>query len=332
MHVYRNIEEFIPIDNAVVTIGTFDGVHIGHRKILKELLRCAQKINGQTVLLTFFPHPRMVLHPEDDSLKLISTIEEKAGHLEKCGIDHLIITPFTHDFSQQSPEDYIRDVLVGKIGTRKIVIGYDHRFGKDRSGSLNDLLTFSSLYNYRVQEIPEQDINEVTVSSTKIREALIKGQIEIANKYLGYPFELTGLVVMGKQIGRQIGFPTANLSITETYKLIPAYGIYAVEVEIIDQEETLQSGEYQKPSTGRTYQGMGYIGTRPTVSGVTRSIEVNLFDFGDSLYGKTLRVRFLHFIRHDKQFENIEDMRGQIIEDEKAIRIMLAGKNSQLEV
>lgn len=324
MHIYRNIEEFIPIDNAVVTIGTFDGVHIGHQKILKELLQCAQNINGQTVLLTFFPHPRMVLHPEDDSLKLISTIEEKAAHLEQCGIDHLIITPFTHAFSQQSPEDYIRDILVGKIGTKRLVIGYDHRFGKDRGGSLKDLLACASLYNYRVQEIPEQDINEVTVSSTKIREALIKGQIETANKYLGYPFELTGLVVMGKQIGRQIGFPTANLAISETYKLIPAYGIYAVEIEIIDQDEDLDSGPYQRKHSGRTYQGMGYIGTRPTVSGVTRSIEVNLFDFGDSLYGKTLRVRFLHFIRHDKHFDHVEEMRTQIMEDEKAIRALLA--------
>ena len=323
MQIYRNIEEFIPIENAVVTIGTFDGVHIGHRKILKELRECARDINGQTVLLTFFPHPRMVLHPEDDSLKLISTIEEKAAHLEASGIDHLIITPFTHEFSQQSPEDYIRDILVGQIGTKKIVIGYDHRFGKDRSGSLKDLLSCSTLYNYRVQEIPEQDINEVTVSSTKIREALIKGQIETANKYLGYPFELTGLVVMGKQIGRQIGFPTANLSIPETYKLIPAYGIYAVEVEIIDQTEDLDSGKYTRTDSGYSYQGMGYIGTRPTVSGVTRSIEVNIFDFGDSLYGKTLRVRFLHFIRHDKHFEQIEDMRNQIMDDEKTIRQLL---------
>lgn len=332
MHVYRNIEEFIPIDNAVVTIGTFDGVHIGHQKILGELLHCARKINGQTVLLTFFPHPRMVLHPEDDSLKLISTIEEKAAHLKNCGIDHLIITPFTHEFSQQSPEDYIRDILVGKIGTRKIVIGYDHRFGKDRAGSLKDLLSYANLYNYRVQEIPEQDINEVTVSSTKIREALIKGQIEIANNYLGYPFELTGLVVMGKQIGRKIGFPTANLSIPETYKLIPAYGIYAVEVEVINEEQNLSSGEYHEGRAGDTYRGMGYIGTRPTVSGVTRSIEVNLFDFDGSLYGKRLRVRFLHFIRHDKHFENIGDMRGQIMKDEQQIRAIMASDDKKLQV
>src|SRR5690606_15188328 len=200
MKIYRNIEDFIPIDNAVVTIGTFDGVHIGHQKILSTLKESAREINGETVLLTFFPHPRMILHPEDDSLRLISTIEEKASKLAACGIDHLIITPFTKEFSQQSPEDYIRDVLVSKIGTKKIVIGYDHRFGKDRVGSLDDLLSYAPIFGYSVQEIPEQDINEVAVSSTKIREALIKGQIEVANEFLGYPYELTGSIIKGDQI------------------------------------------------------------------------------------------------------------------------------------
>lgn len=322
MKIYRNIEDFIPIDNAVVTIGTFDGVHIGHQKILASLVESARDIKGETVMLTFFPHPRMILHPEDDSLRLISTIEEKAHHLAASGLDHLIITPFTREFSLQSPEDYIRDVLVSKIGLKKIVIGYDHRFGKDRTGSLPDLLAYSSMYGYSVQEISEQDINEVTVSSTKIREALIKGQIEIANKYLGYPYELTGSVVMGKQIGRDIGYPTANLHIEENYKLIPAYGIYAVEVSIVDNIQ-VKEGLFESHEDIETFKGMGYIGTRPTVNGITRSIEVHLFDYSGNLYGKSLRVKFLHFIRHDIRFDQLEDMIQQITEDEKKIREML---------
>lgn len=322
MKIYRNIEDFIPIDNAVVTIGTFDGVHIGHQKILTSLQESAKDIKGETVMLTFFPHPRMILHPEDDSLRLISTIEEKARHLAASGLDHLIITPFTRDFSLQSPEDYIRDILVSKIGLKKIVIGYDHRFGKDRTGSLTDLLTYSSLYGYSVQEIPEQDINAVTVSSTKIREALIKGQIEIANNYLGYPYELTGSVVTGKQIGRDIGYPTANLHIEENYKLIPAYGIYAVEVSIVDDVH-VKEGVFESCEDTETYKGMGYIGTRPTVNGIKRSIEVNLFDFDGDLYGKSLRVKFLHFIRHDIRFDLLEDMIKQIADDEKKIRALI---------
>lgn len=321
MKIYRNIEEFIPVDNAVVTIGTFDGVHIGHQKILDVLKKCAKEIKGETVLLTFFPHPRMVLQPGDDNLRLINTIDEKIHRLAKCGIDHLIITPFTREFSQQTPEEYIREVLINKIGTKKIVIGYDHRFGKDRSGSLKDLLDFAHIFDYSVEEIAEQDINDVAVSSTKIREALIKGQVEIANTYLGYPFELTGTVIMGQQIGRNIGFPTANIDIPETYKLIPAYGIYAVEVAIV-KPDLANSTEYIAEDDVFSYKGMGYIGTRPTVNGNTRSIEVNLFDFNDNLYGKTLRVKILHFVRHDVRYENLKEMQEQIADDELKIRAL----------
>ncbi len=321
MKIYRNIEEFIPIDNAVVTIGTFDGVHIGHQKILDVLKECAKKIKGETVLLTFFPHPRMVLQSEDDSLRLINTIDEKIRRLAKCGIDHLIITPFTREFSQQTPEEYIREILINKIGTKKIVIGYDHCFGKDRSGSFKDLLHFAAVFNYSVKEIPEQDVNNIAVSSTKIREALIKGDIEVANKYLGYPFELTGTVIMGKQIGRDIGFPTANIDIPENYKIIPAYGIYAVEVAIVKPHRA-NTSEFIVQEDSFYYKGMGYIGTRPTVNGNTRSIEVNLFDFNENLYGKTLRVKILHFVRHDIRYDNLEDMTKQIAEDERNVRAL----------
>ncbi|MGK6350881.1 bifunctional riboflavin kinase/FAD synthetase [Parapedobacter sp. DT-150] len=319
MRIYRNLEDFIPLDNAVVTIGTFDGVHVGHQKILSTLKECARMINGETVLLTFFPHPRLILHPEDDSLRLISDIEEKVQLLADAGIDHLIITPFTRDFSNQSPEEYIRDVLVGKIGTKKIVIGYDHRFGKDREGSLHDLLDHAEIYGYTVEQIPEQDINDVAVSSTKIREALIKGDMDIANTYLGYPFQLTGKVVRGNQLGRNIGYPTANLQVQEEHKLIPAYGIYAVEVAIIEPA-VIQTGPYVPNPPQQLVKGMGYIGTRPTIDGVSRSIEVYLFDFKEDIYGKTLRVKFLHFIRHDQWFETMQELIDQMAEDEKKVK------------
>src|SRR5580698_8035564 len=235
MKIYHTLDEFERLKNAVVTIGTFDGVHIGHRKIIAGIKELAESTGGETVLLTFFPHPRMILHPEDESIKLINTINEKATLLEELGIDHLIITPFSRDFSNQSAEEYIRDVLVNKIGTKKIVIGYDHRFGKDRQGGLDDLLKLGPVYGFEVVEIPEQDINDVAVSSTRIRSALLDGEIELANTCLGYPFFITGKVVRGDQIGRQIGFPTANIVIEERYKLIPSDGIFSAKVKIDDE-------------------------------------------------------------------------------------------------
>lgn len=322
MKIYRSLDEFTPLDNAVVTIGTFDGVHVGHQKIISKLTEYAKIIHGETVLLTFFPHPRMIIDPEDQSLKLINTIEEKAERLASCGIDHLIITPFTRDFSNQSPEEYIREVLVGKIGTKKIIIGYDHHFGKNRSGSIIELNRFAPQYHYSVQEIPEQDVNEVAVSSTKIREALILGDIATANRYLGYPFPLTGRVIKGQQLGRTIGFPTANIDVEESYKLIPAYGIYAVEAYLIDKAR-FSSGEFIPPITSKKLKGMGYIGTRPTVNGLTRSIEVNFFDLNEDLYGKTLHVNFLHFVRHDRKFATVEEMQQQLVIDERNIRELL---------
>ncbi len=322
MKIYRNLEDFIPLDNAVVTIGTFDGVHVGHQKILSTLRESAKASHGETVLLTFFPHPRLILHPEDDSLRIISDIDEKVQRLADAGIDHLIITPFTRDFSNLSPEEYIREVLVDKIGTKKIVIGYDHRFGKDRTGSLKDLLNYADIYGYSVEQIPEQDINDVAVSSTKIREALIKGDIDTANTYLGYPFQLTGSVIRGDQLGRRIGYPTANLRVHESHKLIPAYGIYAVETSLVEPAD-IRTGPFIPPPPERVIYGMGYIGTRPTVDGISRSIEVHLLDFNEDIYGKTLRVKFLHFVRHDQWFENMEDMIQQMAIDERKVKSLL---------
>lgn len=322
MKIYRSLEDFIPLENAVVTIGTFDGVHRGHQKILRSLREKADEIQGETVLLTFFPHPRMILHPEDDSLRLISDLHEKVALLERAGIDHLIITPFTRDFSNQTPESYIRDVLVSKIGCKVIVIGYDHRFGKDRSGSLKELTSFSRRYRYKVERIPEQDINDVAVSSTRIREALIKGDMETANTYLGYPFQLTGKVIRGNQLGREIGFPTANLQVNEQHKLIPAYGIYAVRARLVTPPDIL-TGPYQQPEETTPMLGMGYIGNRPTVDGLERSIEVHLFDYSEDLYNKFLRVEFVRFIRADERFDSVEAMMARMKQDEKEAREIL---------
>lgn len=320
MKIYRSLEEFEPRDNAVVTIGTFDGVHIGHQKILAKLVESAKACGGESVLLTFFPHPRLIINPDDDHLRLINDIAEKAHRLALAGIDHLIITPFTRDFSILSPEAYITEVLVNKIGIKQIIIGYDHHFGKDRTGNIKVLSEFSKVFDYTVKEIPRQDIEHVAVSSTRIREALIKGDIDTANKYLGYAFELTGTVVRGDRIGTEIGFPTANLNVFENKKLIPAYGIYAVEAEIFPRMLSIESGEYSDPKPLRTCQGMGYIGKRPTVDGTNRKIEINLFDFNEDIYDKTLRVRFLHFIRHDQWFESLELLQQQIAKDEDAVR------------
>ncbi|TWR26474.1 bifunctional riboflavin kinase/FAD synthetase [Mucilaginibacter pallidiroseus] len=307
MKVYHHIDEFEPIKNAVVTIGTFDGVHIGHRKIIARLKELADSIGGETVILTFFPHPRMILHPEDESLKLITTMQEKAALLERLGIDHLIITPFSRDFSNQSAEGYIRDVLVNQIGTKKIVIGYDHRFGKDRSGGLSDLLAHAAVYGFEVVEIPEQDINDVAISSTRIRAALVDGDIAIANECLGYPFFITGKVIRGDQLGRQLGYPTANLMIEEKYKLIPNDGIYAVNVRV----------------EAKDYTGMAYIGHRPTVNGMTRNIEVNIFDFSDDIYNKELRMEFLHFVREDVKFSSLDELVVQLGKDKEDVMALL---------
>jgi riboflavin kinase/FMN adenylyltransferase len=307
MRVYNHIDEFTAVKNAVVTIGTFDGVHIGHRKIISGIKEIADSIGGETVILTFFPHPRMILHPEDESLKLITTITEKAQLMEDLGVDHLIITPFSRDFSNQTAESYIRDVLVNKIGTKKIVIGYDHRFGKDRQGGFEDLQRLGPVYGFDVVEIPEQDINEVAISSTRIRNALLNGEIDLANSFLGYPFFITGTVIRGDQIGRQLGYPTANIVVEEKYKLIPADGIFAVTVIV----------------AGERYKGMAYIGSRPTVNGLTRNIEVNIFDFDQEIYNQAIRMEFHHYVRGDVKFASLDELKVQLARDKEDVLALL---------
>jgi len=333
MKIYNNISEFTKLPNAVVTIGTFDGVHFGHQKIIAKLKEEAAKIQGETVILTFFPHPRMILHPEDQNLKLITTMNEKAELLQKLGIDHLIITPFTRDFSNMSAEDYIKNILVNKIGTKKIVIGYDHRFGKDRNGSLNELQHFASFYDYQVEEIPEQDVNDISVSSTKIRKSILDGNVETAADFLKHPFTLSGKVIRGDQIGRTLGYPTANLFIEESYKLIPADGIYAVKVLISTHSSKNKNQEIKDPfqpaegvnHSAKIFQGMAYIGHRPTINGMSQNIEVNIFDFSEDIYHQTIRLDFLHFIRHDVKFNSLDELTLQLAKDKVAVLDILKG-------
>lgn len=302
MKIYNHFSEFKKLNNAVVTIGTFDGVHYGHQKIIKRLCELAKASNGESVILTFFPHPRLIIDPENQDLKMINTIKEKAKILAGLGVDHLIITPFTRDFSNLSPTEYIKNILVDTIGVKQLIVGYDHRFGKDRKGGLQDLETFSKVFNYKIEEIPKQDIDDVAVSSTKIRKALLNGEVALAANYLGYHFSLHGRVIKGDKIGRTIGFPTANLFIEETYKLIPSDGIYAVTVEM-NQE---------------TYKGMAYIGQRPTINGMTRNIEVNIFDFNKEIYGQDITMNFLEFLRHDVKFTGLETLKEQLQKDKEA--------------
>jgi len=299
LKIYNHLSEFKRLNNAVATIGTFDGVHFGHQKIINRLCELARTTGGESVILTFFPHPRMIIDPENQDLKMINTIEEKAEILAALGVDHLIITPFTRDFSNLSPSEYIKNILVDTIGIKQIIVGYDHRFGKDRSGGMKDLIAFSGPYGYEVEEIAEQDINDVAVSSTKIRESLLSGQVGLAAEYLGYPFSLYGPVIKGDKIGRTIGFPTANIFIEQPYKLIPSDGIYAVTVDMEDQ----------------SYQAMAYIGQRPTINGMTRNIEVNIFNFDREIYGQYIKMNFHEFLRHDVKFTGLEALKIQLQQD-----------------
>lgn len=318
MKIYNQLSDFKKLDHAVVTIGTFDGVHYGHQKIIKRLCELAKATGGESVILTFFPHPRMIIDPENQDLKMINTIREKAQILEDLGIDHLIITPFTRDFSNLTADEYIKNILVDTIGTKQLIVGYDHRFGKDRKGGMAELLAYAQRYGYTVEQIPEQDINDVAVSSTKIRKALLDGDVALAAEYLGYFFSINGPVIKGDKIGRTIGFPTANIFVEETYKLIPSDGIYAVTVEMdgeLEEQKSEGSDANQRPKAKHLYKGMAYIGQRPTINGMTRNIEVNIFDFNREIYGQTITMKFLKFLRHDVKFTGLEALTAQLHQD-----------------
>jgi riboflavin kinase/FMN adenylyltransferase len=299
----QNISNFSTTEKTYVTIGTFDGVHFGHQKIIEKLVLEAKKANRKSVLLTFFPHPRMVLQ-EDNSLELINTIEERTHLLEKIGLDYLIIHPFSVAFSRMSALAFVRDFLVNQLNISKLIIGYDHHFGKNREGNIVQLTEYSHLYGFTVEEIPAQDIDDVSVSSTKIRTALAEGNLHTANNYLGYPFMLSGTVVNGKQLGGKIGYPTANINIKETYKLIPKTGVYIVSSKI--QEVNVY--------------GMMNIGNRPTIGGNHQTIEVHFFDFNANLYQQQLTIKLLYFLRDEQKFDSIEHLILQLKKDEQTAR------------
>ena len=282
----------------VTTIGTFDGVHIGHQKILKQVVQLAEDNGYIPVVLTLFPHPRMVLQ-KDDSIKLLNTIEERIELLKASGIKDVIVKEFTEEFASLSAKDYVKQILVDELNTKQIVIGYDHHFGKNRSANINDLKLFAKRYDFKVEEISAQDIEDVTVSSTKIRKALNEGEVDLANSYLGYNFFITGTVVKGKGLGRTIDFPTANISITASYKLIPGNGVFVVKSTI----------------ENKSIFGMMNIGTNPTVDGKTRSIEVHFFNFNKDIYNSELKIEFLKRLRSEQKFKNLDALKIQLKED-----------------
>ncbi len=307
MKVYQGIEKFKKKDNAVVTSGTFDGVHIGHQKILNTLKNIANKKGGETVLITYWPHPRLVLDPANNTIKLLTSFAEKVRVLESFGLDHLIKIPFTKEFSQLSSAQFIKEILVDGIGTRTLVIGYDHKFGHNREGSFESLKVNASNYGFTIREIPRQDIKNVGVSSSKIRKSLSNGDIHISNQFLGWEYCLNGKVVEGDQLGRKIGFPTANINIDSDLKLIPAGGSYAVRVV----------------HKNRQYEGMLNIGTRPTVNGSNQTIEVNIFDFDEQIYGDDIRIKMVRLIRKENKFESLDSLREQLLLDRELAKKML---------
>jgi riboflavin kinase / FMN adenylyltransferase len=307
MKIYHGIEDFSKLNFAVVTSGTFDGVHLGHQKILSRLKEVAEKNNGETVVITYWPHPRLVLHPEDETLKLLNTFEEKASLLKEFGIQHLIRISFTKEFSQLTSEQFIQQVLVDTIGTKKLVIGYDHHFGKNREGSFEQLKINAPRYGFEVEEIPRQDVDHVGVSSTKIRQAIEKGDCETATHLLGRPYSITGRVISGDKIGRLIGYPTANIEVDSKYKLIAMHGIYAVTVQ----------HEHE------SYGGMLYIGFRPTINGTRLNVEVNIFDFKKDIYGEAITVHFHKLIRGDAKFSDLEQLKHQLkLDQEMALDVL----------
>lgn len=299
MEEYLNASQFTSTSGSVITIGTFDGVHLGHKEIIKRLTQTATIENLDSVVLTFFPHPRMVLQKNSD-IKLINTIAEKKQLLDAAGVNHFVVEPFTYKFSRMTAEEYVRDLLVGKLRAKKIIIGYDHRFGRNRNADINDLIAFGKEYNFTVEQISAQELDHVAISSTKIRKALLEGDISTANQYLGYDFSITGTVVKGKALGRTINYPTANLQVKQSFKLIPKNGVYITKATI---KGTLQ-------------YGITSIGTNPTVGGTQKTIETYFLNFNGDLYNQELTISFLTHIREETTFKTIEILKEAIQQDE----------------
>lgn len=302
LKIFHSINDFRSTKKTIITLGTFDGVHIGHKKILEKVLQNTNGEQYESLVLTFFPHPRMVLQGESD-IKLLNTIDEKIDLLEEIGIENLVIHPFDEIFSRLTAEEFVKTILVDRFHIQKIIIGHDHRFGRNRTANIDDLIAFGEQYDFEVEQISVQEINEISVSSTKIRNALIEGNMTLANDYLGYDYFLTGEVIQGKQLGRTINFPTANIRIKENYKLIPQNGVYIVK-SIIDQ---------------KTVFGMMNIGFNPTVNGQDCSIEVHYLNFNADLYHQKIRVSILHRIRSEQKFESVDLLKEQLEKDKKMV-------------
>jgi len=310
MKVFKKLENLPFISNVILTIGSFDGVHKGHQKILSQVSELAKSEKGESVVVTFHPHPRHVLSSDTPDFKLITTVEEKAALLAHYGIDNVIVVPFTPAFFNQSPRSYIEDFLINRFHPRWVVIGYDHRFGNQRKGSIEDLRRYEAKGIFQLLEIERQEVEDIAVSSTKIRKALLSGAIEKATQLLGHPFSLTGKVTHGQRIGHTLGYPTANIELAEPNKLIPIYGIYAVNVF----------------HHHRMYEGMLYIGDRPTLANHhNKTIEVNIFDFDQQIYGDQLRIDFVKFLRKDQRFEGLEALKVQLAKDKVAALEVLRG-------
>lgn len=307
MKISRSLQEFHVDKPVVLTQGTFDGVHLGHEKILKRIINRAKEIGGESVLLTFYPHPRLVLFPDDNQLRLITTLEERFEILRDMGLDQVVVLPFTKELSRVRAEEYVRDILLQQLNMKVFIIGYDHRFGRNREGSIEDILAMSETFNFEVEEISRQDIQESTVSSSKIRKALLDGEVKMARTYLGRDFTLDGEVVHGKARGNSLGYPTANIKVSDSFKLIPGNGVYAVEVE----------------HAGKMYGGMLNIGENPTFDDANWSIEVNIFNFDEDIYGQQLRLYFVERMRDELKFDATEQLRAQLDLDREMALVML---------
>ena len=308
MNIYKNINDLPAFKNPVITIGSFDGVHAGHQKILSRVKTLADEINGESVVITFFPHPRKIVDPREQGLSVLNTLDEKIGHISSLGIGNIVIVPFTFEFSRLSPREYIEKFILGCFHPKYVVIGYDHKFGLNRAGDIHLFKDYESAGHFHVVEIPKQEVDEVTVSSTKIRSAILSGKIEDASLLLNHPYILTGKVIHGDKLGTKLGYPTANLYISEKEKLIPMEGVYAVKTEIEDEE----------------FDGMMYIGKKPTVSDQAGiNIEINIFDFNQNIYDKTIKINIIKYLRNDLKFDSLDQLKEQLAIDEKNAIIAL---------
>lgn len=300
MKIHRNLNNFYA-NNPVLTVGTFDGVHLGHQKIISRMLNLAKSSNGESVIFTFDPHPRKIVSPKEKSLRLLTTLDEKIALFEQSGIDHLIIFPFTAEFASLTYEDFVENILVGQIHTKLLVVGYDHKFGKNRQGGFEFLKQCADRHEFQIEKLDVLLVNEANVSSTRIREAIQQGDMETANLFLGYPFSLHGTVVEGQKLGRQIQFPTANIEASDPDKIIPGYGVYGVKARV----------------RNKTYNGMLNIGSRPTINNNAdhRSIEVHLFDFDIDIYGESIEVNFYKKLREEQKFSSLDALKDQLSKD-----------------